>query len=194
LIKRASVTAVLTLQICLVSLAHAQQTAAEAPPPQHPLDALTANEYWKIDEILRTAGHVGDDTLFASLLLHEPDKQAVLTWKDGQPFTREADVVLIEKDKAFESRVDIANAKVETWQEIPAPRAPVTREEEDEVADVAKKDPRIIAALKQRNITDLANVDCEPSPIAFVDVASCSGWAQPAAIGQACLPCRAWAC
>lgn len=165
---RASVIAVLTLQMCLGAGANAQHTAAEAQPPKHPLDALTANEYWKINETLRAAGHLSQDTLFASLVLHEPNKQAVLAWKEGQPFTREADVVLIDKDKAFESRVDIANAKVETWHEIPAPHAPVTRQEEDEVADVALKDPRVLAALKKRGITDLSAVYCEPSAIAFV--------------------------
>ncbi len=150
--RRINLVSTVVLLLLALCPAHAQHSAAEAPKPQHPLDPLTAGEYWTINDTLRASGHLGDDTLFASLLLHEPDKDKVLVWREGQPFSREADVVLIDKGRAFEARVDIAGAKVESWREVPAAQAPITQVEEDAVADEAKKDPRVLAALKRRGI------------------------------------------
>jgi Cu2+-containing amine oxidase len=52
-------------------------TASFALPPKvhHPLDALTPDEYWTIYRALRDAGHVKEQTVFTSVLLHEPPKR-----------------------------------------------------------------------------------------------------------------------
>ena len=47
-------------------------------------------------------------------------------------------------------------------------KAPITITELDRMSDVVKKDPRILAALKARGITDLSSVRCEPIPITFI--------------------------
>src|SRR5271170_5120174 len=83
-----------------------------AQSPSHPLDSLTTAEYWTVYDILQKAGHVTPETFFASVLLHPPAKTAVLSYRPGQPFAREADVVLLRGEKTFAARVDIVGKKV----------------------------------------------------------------------------------
>ncbi len=81
--------------------------AAQAAAPQHPLEGLTSGEYWAVHEVLQASGKMTPDTLVMSLLLHEPAKEKVLAWKAGDPFTREADVVLMRKGVVAEVRVNM---------------------------------------------------------------------------------------
>jgi len=84
--------------LILVFMARLIAPLAIAQSAPHPLDDLTANEYWTIYDVINASGHLDDDTRFISILFHEPDKSAVLAWKPGMAFTREADVVLQRKD------------------------------------------------------------------------------------------------
>jgi Cu2+-containing amine oxidase len=60
----------------------------------HPLDALTAKEYWVAYDALRAAGRTDTATRFAGIALREPPKAEVLAWKPGAPFRQEAVVVV----------------------------------------------------------------------------------------------------
>jgi primary-amine oxidase len=151
----------------LVSSALAVPAFAQTRVPHYPLDGLTTDEYWTVHDVLQQSGHMTDKTLVASLLLHEPVKDKVLIWKQGDPISREADVILEADGKTVEARVDIAARKLEFWKEVPGVQAPVTQSELDGMSDVVKSDPRVIAALKARGITDLSTVRCEPIPLTF---------------------------
>jgi primary-amine oxidase len=151
----------------LVSSALIVSGFAQTNAPHHPLDALTTEEYWTVHDVLEQSGHWTDKTLVASLLLHEPAKDRVLTWKPGDSIPREADVILEADGKTIEGRVDIPARKLEFWREVPGVQAPITQTELDTMSDVVKRDPRVIAALKARGITDLSTVRCEPIPLTF---------------------------
>ena len=141
---------------------------AQSTTPQHPLDGLTTAEYWTVHDVLQQAGKLTDLTLTSSLLLHEPDKAFVLAWKPGDAIPREADVILEIAGKTAEARVDIANRKLESFNEIPGVQAPVTVSEFGAIGEVIKHDPRVIAALKAHGITDLALVNCSAGPLSFL--------------------------
>ncbi len=143
---------------------------AVAPQVQFPLDALTPQEYWTIYQTLRAAGHSGEKTIFASVLLHEPDKQTVLAWKPGDPIAREADVVMLDGGKSYAALVDVAGKKVEDYHELKGEQANFTSEEEHEVDEAIKHDPRIVDALKKRGITDLRFTSCFATPAGFIDL------------------------
>lgn len=153
----------LTALFALTASMYAQTRVAH-----HPLDALTTEEYWTVHDVLEQSGHLTDKTLFSSLLLHEPVKDKVLAWKTGDPIPREADVILESEGKTVEARVDIVGRKLEFWKEIADVQAPITETELDTMSDMAKSDPRVIAALKSHGITDLTSVRCEPIPLTFV--------------------------
>src|ERR1700689_3135040 len=141
---------------------------AQARVPHHPLDALTTDEYWTAHDVLQQSGHLTDKTLFSSVLLHEPVKDKVLAWKEGDPLAREADVILEDRGKTIEAGVDITAHRLEFWNQVPGVQAPITEAELDTMNDVVKKDPRVIAALKRHGVTDLSGVRCEPIPITWM--------------------------
>ncbi len=136
--------------------------------PQHPLDALTTEEYWTVHDVLVQSGRLSQKALFSSVLLHEPVKDKVLVWKTGDPISREADVILEDNGKTMEARVDITAHTLEFYKEVPGVQAPITESELDTMNDIVKKDPRVIAALKHHGVTDLAGVRCEPIPITWM--------------------------
>lgn len=149
--------------VAAISLSCSAQTSAV----HHPLDGLTTAEYWTVHDVLLDSGHWNDKTLVASLLLHEPVKGVVLAWKEGDAIPREADVILEAAGKTIEARVDISSSKLEFWKEVPGVQAPITQTELDKMNDVAKRDPRVIAALHARGITNLSSIRCDAIPLTF---------------------------
>ncbi len=138
------------------------------PTVSHPLDALTPEEYWKLYKILLDGGKLGEKTIFTSILLHEPPKSEVLAWKPGSRISRKADAVLLNEGKSYEAVIDISGGKLESYTELKKDQAPITEQEMHSYDDVLKKDPRVIEALKKRDITDLRLVTCYVTPAGFV--------------------------
>jgi len=139
----------------LLSLFVLIAVGVSAQSPSHPLDSFTTGEYWTIYDTLQQAGQVTPATLFASVLLHPPAKSAVLSYRAGQPFAREADVVLLRGEKTFAARVDVAGKKVVSIQELPGVQAPILASELFGNDEAIKSDPRVVEALKKRGITNL---------------------------------------
>ncbi len=134
---------------------------------QHPLDALRTEEYWTVYDVLQSSGHMDADTHYASVLLHEPAKDVVLSWKPGQNVVREADVTLVRKGVTIEARVDIAGRKLESWKQVPGAQAPFFVSEILGLSDMLLDDARVKEALAKRGIKDLNQVECASVPIGF---------------------------
>jgi primary-amine oxidase len=124
-----SLAAFSTLTASLTALIGAQTRVLH-----HPLDALTTDEYWTVHDVLVQSGHLTEKTLFSSVLLHEPVKDRVLAWKEGDSIPREADVILEDQGKTIEARVDIPARKLEFWKQVPGVQAPITETELDTLA------------------------------------------------------------
>ncbi len=75
-----------TVLLSLATLCFTGWMSAQTRAPQHPLDALTTEEYWAVHDVLQQSGHMTDSTLVSTLLLHEPVKDKVLAWKEGDAF------------------------------------------------------------------------------------------------------------
>jgi primary-amine oxidase len=160
------------LLTCLPALSLAlsvspQALLAQSRVPQHPLDGLTSSEYWAVHDILHKSGHMTPDTGVSTLLLHEPLKSTVLAWKPGDPIEREADVILEDKGQTIEARVDITAGKLESWNVMPGVQAPFTTTELHAFSDLIKSDPRVLAAFKKRDLTDLSTIHCGAGPLAL---------------------------
>ena len=78
----------MTLRRHLAGTALAASLAGAATA--HPLDGLTAEEYQRINEILRAAGTIDDQTLFPLIEIREPAKADVLAWTEGDSLDRKA--------------------------------------------------------------------------------------------------------
>jgi primary-amine oxidase len=148
----------------------ATAAVAQNTGPLHPLDGLTTAEYWTAYDVLQLAGYAKPDTFFASVLLREPAKDLVLSWTEGKPIPREADVVLLQQGKTFEARVDLAARKLISWQEMMDVQAPFLASEIFGADEAIKKDPLVVEALKKRGFTDLNTVRCTALPVPYVAV------------------------
>ncbi len=152
-----------TSRVCLalaVSLFTSLLCAAEF---RHPLDALTADEYWAVFETLKASGKLDAASRYAGVNLHEPPKAEVLRWKPGDAFRREALAIVKQGRRTFEATVDVANRKLISWKEIQGVEPVLIADESDGIDERVKADPQVIAALRKRGITDLETVGCDGS-------------------------------
>ena len=78
-----------------------------AGTPRHPLDALTAGEYWAVFETMKASDKLDAASRYAGINLHEPPKAEVLRWKPGEPFRREALAIVKQGRRTFEAVVDV---------------------------------------------------------------------------------------
>src|SRR5271165_7408529 len=88
--------------------------------PSDPLDPLTAQEFAILKDILQNQGKFSDKTIYNWVQLQEPPKEAVLAFRPGQKFRREAQVVAIspEKKTAYEILVDLNAKKIESIKDL----------------------------------------------------------------------------
>jgi primary-amine oxidase len=143
-----------------------------AQTPSHPLDALTAQEYWTVLDTLQASGHdVDSDTRFPFITLREPPKSEVLAWKPGVHIDREAFVVVREHMKTFEAVVDIDLKKVISWTERVGVQPNVTFEDLGNASSAIRDDPQWQAAMRRRGIQDLNEVQCSGAPPGYFGTA-----------------------
>jgi len=135
-------------------------TPAAGQAAKHPLDGLTVDEYWAVNETLKASGHVDSKSRYY-VALHEPPKEEVLAWKPGQPFRREALVVVKQGPNTFEAVVDAKDRKLISWKEVKGVQTPLTEEEKSAAVDAVKENPEWQAALRKRGITDYDTLYCE---------------------------------
>ena len=159
--RRCAIFALFALTLCVPAFIVAQSA------PEHPLDALKSQEYWTVHDVLQATGKIDADTFVMSVLLREPPKEKVLAWKAGEPFTREADLILMRKGIVTEVRVDLAERKVESWKEVKGVQAPIFESELFGMGDFAKNDPRMQAGFAKRGIKDMSTVECIALPFGY---------------------------
>lgn len=152
----------------LLGFIFAAKVFALPPKVNHPLDALTVDEYWKTYNLLQSAGKLAEKTIFASVLLREPPKAQVLAWKPGKPMPRKVDAVLLTDGKSYEAVIDVTAGKIDSYTELKNFQAPMTETEMHGFDDVLKKDPRVMEALTKRGITDTRLVTCYVTPAGYV--------------------------
>lgn len=138
-------------------------TAAWAQGARHPLDDLTAREYWTAYEVLHAAGKTDVDSRFPLIQFKEPPKAEVLAWKAGQPIRREALVIVKQGAQAFEAVVDVAGGRIVSWSELKGVQPNSPDEEGSDITDLILANEEVKAALIKRGIHDAANVSCAGS-------------------------------
>ncbi|HXH68477.1 MAG TPA: hypothetical protein VNI81_14830 [Candidatus Limnocylindrales bacterium] len=135
-----------------------------AQKPKHPLDALTAPEYWAVYETLKASGKTDAKTEFPLIQFKEPPKEEALGWKPGQPMRREALVVVKQGPQTFEALVDATGKKIISWTEIKGVQPNLTEGEGDAIREQLKQNADVQTALRQRGVSlDSATVRCSGS-------------------------------
>ena len=141
------------------------QTEQAAPPSaSHPLDPLTAAEMAEATAILRAQRQLGARVRFETVVLYEPDKDAVLNFRPGESVKRSAFLVVLDNDAeaTHEAVVSLDEKRVVSWKHVPGVQPRVMFDEFVECEAAVRADPRFQAAIKKRGITDPSLVMVDP--------------------------------
>src|SRR5215469_16944965 len=130
----------------------------------HPLEPLTAEEITVALQILRNERHLGERVRIASVRLYEPPKEVVLHFKQGDPITREAFIIVLDNSDGatYEAVVSITEGKVISWRHIPGAQPSIMLDEFFECEQAVKASPEFQAALHKRGITNIDLVMVDP--------------------------------
>ncbi len=147
----------------MVSTYEPQSTATVPASVRHPLDPLTAEEIRAASTILRRERNLAPSARFVSITLHEPAKETVLSFKEGDPITREAFIVVREaaEHKTYEAVVSLSANSVVSWRHLPGVQPSIMAEEFFNCEKVVRQNPEWQAAMRKRGVTDfdLALID-----------------------------------
>jgi primary-amine oxidase len=132
----------------------------------HPLDMLTADEITRAVEVLRATGRVGEDALFAHVVLREPTKDELARWKSGDRVDREVRAQIVPGPglTLVEAVVSVTRGEARAWHEIEGRRPALLLTEALYAIVTTKEHPEYQAALARRGITDLEAVQIDPWP------------------------------
>ncbi|MBV9017547.1 MAG: hypothetical protein JO058_18015 [Alphaproteobacteria bacterium] len=135
----------------------------------HPLDALSAAEIDAAVAVLRNAGHADSGTRFPLITLAEPDKTAVLAWRPGQPFARQAFVIARYDRTVYEGLVDLASGRLERWDAVPNVQPAISLDEFTDAQRITMSDPAWRAAMQRRGYSaiDPKGLFCAPMPAGY---------------------------
>jgi len=121
----------------------------------HPLDPLSVGEIAAAAAIVRAAHDLGRGMRFETIVLREPD---------GASAGRHAFVACydIATGDLFEAIVSLSDSTVASWVPRPGAKPRIAPDEFLLAEQIAKSDPRFVAALAKRGITDLSLVCSDP--------------------------------
>ena len=121
----------------------------------HPLDPLSPDEIVEAAAILKSERGLGSETRFETVTLNEPPKDAVLSYKAGDPFDREAFFIVFDNrtSETHEAIVSLTSGEVVSWKHIPGVQPRITLDEFSECEAAVKADPDFVEALAKRGIT-----------------------------------------
>ncbi len=139
-------------------------TSAPSASGQHPLEPLSAEEVAAAVAIVRAERHLGEQTRFATVVLNEPEKQAVLGFKAGDEIEREAFLIILDNSDGatYEAIVSLTTGTVKSWCIVPDVQPSIMLDEFVECEAAVKASPEFQAAAQKRGITDLDLVMVDP--------------------------------
>jgi primary-amine oxidase len=122
----------------------------------HPLDPLSAAEVVQAANIVRAAHDLGAGMRFETIVLRERDG---LDPNERLAFVSTYDIAT---GNLFEAIVSLRRGAVESWTPRPGAKPRIAPDEFLLAEQIAKADPRFVAALAKRGITDLSLVCSDP--------------------------------
>ena len=132
----------------------------------HPLDGLSASEMTRAVEILRLGGQLKGGKI-ATVTLDEPEKGAVLAWKEGAAAPRRALVRILQDGRSYQGVVDLDRSRVTTWQAMNGQPSFLLGEIFGAV-EIVKADAGWRAAMAKRGYTRLDHIICNPLAVGYV--------------------------
>lgn len=130
----------------------------------HPLEPLSVEEISAAVRILRDKQRLPAQYRFVQVALHEPPKETVLNYRDGEEIDREAFVILLDNDEGatYEGVVSLSRGEVRSWRQVAGVQPPITLEEFAECEAACKRSPEFREALRKRGVDDVDSVIVDP--------------------------------
>jgi primary-amine oxidase len=127
---------------------------------QHPLDGLSGEEIAQAAAHVRATHDLGSGMRFETIILDEPELDELVAYEAGQPVDRRAFVAThdMATGELFEAVVSLSRAKILSWTARPGAKPRIGPDDFLLAEDIIMKDPRFLAALKKRGITDMSMV------------------------------------
>ena len=148
---------------------------------RHPLDPLTEGELASVQRLVTAHAAFQPAMRFTLVELVEPAKAAVLAFQPGQGVSRAARVVLLDTATGgiFEVLVDLTGGAVQAFARVETQgQPPIILDEFMKLDRIVKSDPRWVAAVKRRGITEA------DLPLVQVDPFSAGSFGFPEEVGQ----------
>ena len=148
----------------MASLHSSTQIQSTPTTSRHPLDPLSAAEIEKAVAVLKEQRSLSERVRFESIVLSEPPKELILSFKEGDAVNREAFIVLFDNDTGatYEALISLNEGKVKSWDHVPGVQPRITVDEFYECELAVKKSPEFRAAIKKRGIEDVDLVMVDP--------------------------------
>ena len=118
--------------------------------PTHPLDALVAEEYTQVRDLLLNDGVTSETSAFAMIRMLEPAKVDVLAWRSGDPMPRRALAVIRDGAALREAVVDLAAAEIVSVETIEGQQSSILFGEWIAAGEITMNDPGWQAAMAER--------------------------------------------
>ena len=130
----------------------------------HPLDPLTSEEIIRASDILRAERQLGPRVRFETIVLREPEKKYVLSFRSGDSIRRQAFLVILDNDDGatYEAVVSLDEGKVIFWKHVPGVQPRIMFDEFAECEAAVKANPDFLKGLKKRDIADPDLVMVDP--------------------------------
>jgi len=131
---------------------------------QHPLDGLSGEEIGRAAAHVRAAHDLGPGMRFETIILDEPEFDELAAHDLGKPVDRRAFVATYDMASGalFEAVVSLSEAKLLSWTKRPGAKPRIGPDDFLLAEDIIMKDPRFLAALEKRGITDMSMVCVDP--------------------------------
>jgi primary-amine oxidase len=161
ILSRRNFAKLFSLLLVICSLCVIETFAADGPT--HPLDPLSKEEIAATVEILKASGKVTDSSRFPMIVLQEPPKAEVLSYKPGAAFRREAFVMVYERatNQTFEALLDLNKKSVSSWKEIKGVQPGFLVEDFLLTQQIVTSDPQWQAAMRRRGISNFQSVQVD---------------------------------
>jgi primary-amine oxidase len=152
------------LLFCLqLLLASALVPLAAKGQPAHPLDPLTSDEIKAAAGVITALPQFPPGSLFSTIVLKEPQKKEVLSYKSGAPVGRQAFAVILDRkgNRTFEALVDLKAGRLISWEHVRGVQPLVMESEFEALPDIVKADSRWQEAMRKRGINDFDKVQID---------------------------------
>ncbi len=131
--------------------------------PLHPLEPLSIEEVQAAVTLVRQQKGVGDRWRFPTVTLKEPPKAAVLAYQPGEPWDRQAFLVLLDNETGhtYEAIVSLSQGQVVSWEHLPGIQPNIMADELVDCEAVVRSHPDFQTAVARLGL-DLEQVVVDP--------------------------------